>query len=251
MLRLLLALPLVSGVSDPGHPSCSTPGIAYGEHPAAAAPNGAFLASAFACQTSCATNPMCKKFTWKRDGTDACWLIFDADATATSDPTAISGPPICEAKVEKSLEVQLKAAAKVHKKQTDEVFIGAKKGATLVASPGSSSDNSWLYSAAGIIGLGASVVGLASASYYVMENKKKPRKTRGAAQEEVPMIQEPATSAAAAALAPAMPSVSMPPVMPAVTYQTGQGVQLTPLPQYFQPVMLQPQPTYVERYGQP
>ena len=26
----------------------------------------------------------------------------------------------------------------VHKKQTDEVFIGAKKGATLVASPGSS-----------------------------------------------------------------------------------------------------------------
>lgn len=65
------------------------------------------------------------------------------------------------------------------------------------------------------------------------------------------MIQEPATSAAAAALAPAMPSVSMPPVMPAVTYQTGQGVQLTPLPQYFQPVMLQPQPTYVERYGQP
>lgn len=29
---------------------------------------------------------------------DACWLIFDADATATSDPTAISGPPICEAK---------------------------------------------------------------------------------------------------------------------------------------------------------
>eukprot|EP00913_Durusdinium_trenchii_P024624 g23116.t1 len=143
-------------VSDPGHPSCSTPGIAYGEHPAAAAPNGAFLASAFACQTSCATNPMCKKFTWKRDGTDACWLIFDADATATSDPTAISGPPICEAKVEKSLEVQLKAAAKVHKKQTDEVFIGAKKGATLVASPGSSSDNSWLYSAAGIIGLGNS-----------------------------------------------------------------------------------------------
>ena len=46
----------------------------------AVTPNGAYLVNAMLCQQSCATNPSCEKFTWKRDsepaGGNALWTAM-------------------------------------------------------------------------------------------------------------------------------------------------------------------------------
>ena len=58
----------------------SSPGVAYVESRPPGVPNGAYLLNALSCQQSCAANPWCLKFTWKRDTGGAQLRIMHTDA---------------------------------------------------------------------------------------------------------------------------------------------------------------------------
>eukprot|EP00930_Biecheleria_cincta_P045650 TRINITY_DN3145_c0_g1_i1.p1 TRINITY_DN3145_c0_g1~~TRINITY_DN3145_c0_g1_i1.p1 ORF type:complete len:1615 (-),score=264.69 TRINITY_DN3145_c0_g1_i1:94-4938(-) len=85
-------------------PACSSAGKAYRDS-SVTYPNGAYLAHATDCQTSCLLHHSCKVFTFYAN-TKACWLQGE-NATEFASDAAISGPKACAAPLAASENAQL------------------------------------------------------------------------------------------------------------------------------------------------
>ncbi|CAK9088755.1 unnamed protein product [Durusdinium trenchii] len=197
--RSVLALLPAVAANIPGEApsatvSCATFGQAYEDATAQAPalPNGAFLTDALQCQNSCASNPMCEHFTWRRlstwlpsrrnihrphrallcfvsapfwfTDTHGCWL--GKGSSLVMSPKAVSGPKHCLSTTATGATTAAPSAAATTALPVTGVTVPQ------VPSVPSAGSNSWLWWP-----LGAGAIILVSLVSCMLVGKKKPKES--------------------------------------------------------------------------